>query len=157
MNQEVHINYPENVLFNCSKCGLCCGDTSKKTRRVLLPLLDAQRIVAITNQPIGTFADAVSGKEPYVYEMKKDAKGQCMFLKDNECTIYENRPLICRFYPFELQTNSAGVYTFVPTDECPGISSCEGKTVKRLGRRYFEDLLKLAEAQLNDGCSSTGF
>lgn len=149
------MNYPENVSFNCSKCGLCCGDTSKKTRHVLLPLVDAQRIAAITNQPIDNFADPVSGKEQYVYEMKKIAKGKCIFLRDNKCTIYENRPLICRFYPFELQTNSKGVYTFAPTNECTGISSGEGKNAQRLSRRYFEDLLKLAETQLN-GCSSAG-
>lgn len=33
----------------------------------------------------------------------------CSFLKDNLCTIYEQRPWICRTYPFFLERNNLGV------------------------------------------------
>ena len=42
-------------------------------------------------------------KDSYSYEMKKNKKGKCFFLKENQCCIYEFRPIICRFYPFELK------------------------------------------------------
>jgi Fe-S-cluster containining protein len=30
----------------------------------------------------------------------KKSKGQCIFLKNGECSIYENRPKICQMYPY---------------------------------------------------------
>ena len=28
--------HPANLRFECSRCGLCCGDTAQKTRHILL-------------------------------------------------------------------------------------------------------------------------
>lgn len=69
--------------------------------------------------------------------MKKTKKGKCVFLKDNSCFIYEARPLICRFYPFQLKNIKTDKYAFEYTTECPGI----GKG-PRLRKRFFEKLFK---------------
>ncbi len=152
----MRIDFPEHVRFNCSKCGLCCGDTSSRIRHVLLSLSDAREISETANRAISDFASPVDGKEPYMFEMKKTAKGKCVFLENNECRIYEVRPLICRFYPFELKTREPGVYSFTATDECPGVSSAKGEATKVLEEGFFEALLKLANARLN-GCSCSDF
>jgi Fe-S-cluster containining protein len=81
----------------------------------------------------------IEDSEPYVYRMKKNADGKCMFLKDNTCTIYQMRPLICRFYPFELKSDSRDEYVFAFTEECP--STGKGFELKR---DYFERLFKNA-------------
>lgn len=115
--------YPPNLRFECSRCGLCCGDTKTKTRHVLLIETEAQDIAAQTRQQPGDFCVEVSGSQPYVYEMKKTAEGKCVFLKDNQCSIYPLRPLICRFYPFELKFNpQLDKHTFNHTLECPGVN-----------------------------------
>jgi Fe-S-cluster containining protein len=139
--------YPRNVHFKCERCALCCGDTEKKIRRILLLKVEASRLSKKTLKQIGEFADEVEGYGPYVYEMKKTKNGKCMFLVGSFCSIYEVRPLICRFYPFELKPAGNNRYIFACSDECPSIG--QGPELKR---DYFERLLarstKLMKADL---------
>ena len=73
----------------------------------------------------------------------KKPEGECFFLKDNKCTIYELRPLICRFYPFELKFDQdKDTHVFNYTLECPMIN--QGQTVK--SKKDFEALFALARA-----------
>jgi Fe-S-cluster containining protein len=146
----VQFDYPDDVCFDCSKCGLCCGDTIVKKRCILLLQSDAQKIVEHTNQPVNKFACKIYGKTPYVFEMRKSSDGKCVFLKDNHCTIYELRPLICKFYPVELTTDETGQFVFRVTSECPGVCClCDGKTSTKIGEAYFKALLDLAYVELN--------
>jgi Fe-S-cluster containining protein len=127
--------YPRNVHFKCERCALCCGDTERKIRRILLLKIEANRIMKKTAKSVTDFADKAEGCEPYVYEMKKTENGKCVFLKDDACGIYRIRPLICRFYPFELKSVGNGRYVFAYTNECPSIG--HGPELKR---DYFERL-----------------
>lgn len=95
---------------------------------------EARRISEKTKKSISDLAERIEGSEPYAYRMKKTADGKCLFLGDGKCTIYKIRPLICRFYPFELNP-SKDRYVFTYTDECPFI----GKGPK-LKRAYFKEL-----------------
>lgn len=136
MGEALSLKYPRNVRFVCDKCAICCGNTEKKFRTILLLNVEAQRISKDTKKVIKEFALKIEGSRPYVYQMKKTDEGKCVFLKDKLCTIYEIRPLICRFYPFELKTiGDNHIFTF--TDECPRI----GKG-PRLEKSYFEKLFE---------------
>jgi hypothetical protein len=134
---ELILNYPRGVRFLCTRCTICCRDTPTRTRRILLLEGEAQRINTLTGQAVLAFAEPSQLEVRFPYEMKK-ADGCCIFLRENSCTIYEDRPLICRCYPFSL-TKHENIYAFHPTDECPGMKDGE-----KLGRQFFEDLLKLA-------------
>jgi Fe-S-cluster containining protein len=131
--------YPKNIGFVCNRCGRCCGDIEYTIRHVLLLKSDADRISKETSLEVNEFADEVVGFEPYIYEMKKPEVGKCIFLKDNRCSIYELRPLICRFYPFELKNLGDNRYTFLYTKKCPGIV-----TSSHLDRKFFDGLFKKA-------------
>jgi Fe-S-cluster containining protein len=123
---------------------LCCGDTAQKTRHILVLEKEADAISAKTSLPKQQFSSKVGGKAPYNREIQKTAEGKCVFLKDNQCTIYDDRPLICRFYPFELkhcQEKETHVFNF--TLECPAI----GKG-RMLTNRDFEELFLLAQQKL---------
>ena len=121
--------YPQKVRFKCVKCGICCGDTQERTRHVLLLDEEANGIASTINQQISDFASRVEDKPPYNYKMKKNAEdGKCIFLKENSCSIYSKRPLICRFYPFGLKTDHKQQKVFYFTNECPGIG--KGKTMR---------------------------
>ena len=135
--------HPKGTHFQCTRCALCCGDTKNRTRRILLLRIDAQTISTATSKPVDSFAKEVKGHEPYIYEMKKREDGKCVHLKGTDCKVYELRPLVCRFYPFELITMRDGKQRFFYTEECPGI----GKG-KKLGRNHFEKLFKRASEQL---------
>ena len=136
--------YPNNIVFKCNKCGLCCGDTEEKKRHVLLLEQEANVISAETCLPKEAFTTQIADKDSYSYQMKKNKKGKCFFLKKNQCRIYESRPIICRFYPFELKFDSLkNQYAFNFTFECPGIT--KGKLVTKKG---FKELFSLAKKRL---------
>jgi len=132
-------DYPKNVYFKCERCALCCGDSKNRVRSILLLKIEAERISEKTLKDIDGFAEKIEGFEPYIYQVKKTKDGKCIFLKDNSCTIYQIRPLICAFYPFELKEVGSNRYTFAYTDECPAIG--KGPQLKR---SYFERLFKKA-------------
>jgi Fe-S-cluster containining protein len=77
---------------------------------------------------------------------KTGAEGKCLFLHGTDCSVYEQRPLVCRFYPFKLSHTLKGEYRFCCTPECLGI----GKG-RRLERDYFEELFRLACDRLKTG------
>jgi len=135
---------PNDLLFECSKCGLCCGDTKQKARHILLLESEVNTISEAMCLPKQTFTKQIVNKTPYCYEMKKDFEGRCLFLKDNKCTIYSLRPLICRFYPFELEFDQAtNTHVFDFTLECP-----ETGKGKPFTKKDFRDLFLLAKDKL---------
>ncbi len=129
--------HPVNVRFKCNRCTICCGDTGNRVRNILLLRTEVDWIAQKTLKRVSEFADKVSGFEPYQYRMRKNSGGKCLFLKENRCVIYGIRPLICRFYPFELKCAGEGRYVFAYTDECPCIGSGPN-----LEREYFDRLFK---------------
>jgi len=142
---RTHANfaYPKNVRFQCTRCALCCGDTEARARHILLLKREAERISETTSRPVEDFACRTEGHEPYVYEMGKSISGTCLFLSKDTCTVYASRPLVCRFYPFDLRTLRSGRLVFSSTKECPGMG--RGKL---LGKVYFEELFRLARNQI---------
>ncbi len=135
-------NYPIAIRFRCVKCGTCCGDTKEKTRHILLLRAEAEQIATATLQSTSEFTVEIRDKAPYSYEMKKTEDGKCVFLENNCCTIYTVRPLICRFYPFELKMAQDQKYTFLYTPECSGINKGP-----MLDENYFRKLFRLARAK----------
>lgn len=131
-------DYPRGVRFACEKCALCCGDTAVRVRHIRLLRVEAERIMRFTGKSVGLFAEKVVGFEPYIFEMRKNVDGKCVFLEGNQCSIYGVRPLICVFYPFELKEAGEGKFVFSFTAECPAV----GKGHK-LGKVYFEKLFAL--------------
>jgi len=129
--------YPKNLSFKCEFCTICCRDTESRVRRILLLKSDVNHISSETSIEIGKFAEKIGGYEPYVYQMRKTEDGRCIFLKGDSCSIYSIRPLICKFYPFELRRTGKGKFIFTYTNECPGIG--EGTHLKR---DFFEKLFR---------------
>jgi Fe-S-cluster containining protein len=103
---------------------------------------ETRRISEVTAKPVEEFSIKIEGREPYVYEMKKTREGKCVFIKESMCTVYALRPLICRFYPFELKTQKNGKYAFTCTAECPGL-----RKGRCLPKAYFENLFQTLDAR----------
>jgi Fe-S-cluster containining protein len=135
--------YPTNIRFECNGCGLCCGDTQTKKRHILILEEEIAAISAEISMPTQEFCKPTEGKKPFVAEMRKTAEGKCVFLKGNRCLVYGVRPLICRFYPFELKFHGGKEHVFDATLECPAI----GKG-KKITKADFERLFALARERL---------
>lgn len=142
---DAHFDYPKRVRFHCTRCTLCCGDTKAKDRHILMLEREAKRISQRVSKPVEAFACRISGREPYVFEMQKIKEGRCVFLAGNICNIYTSRPLICRYYPFQLKTLENGLHAFYSTKECPGVGA--GRLLRK---DYFETLYRKAQQELKD-------
>ena len=138
--------YPKNTRLRCNRCGLCCRDTENKVRMILLLKAEADHISEMKSMDAEKFTLKIEGSEPYVYMMKKTEEGKCVFLENNSCSIYNIRPLICRFYPFELKDLGDDSYIFIPTQECP----CIGKGAF-LSRSFFKRLFDEAKLLMKSG------
>ncbi len=136
--------YPK-VRFQCTKCGICCGDTKEKTRHILLLESEVKQIAKKISRQPQDFSTEVQDKKPYLYEMRK-ADGKCIFLNGENCSIYHLRPLICRFYPFELKFDEVkNQYIFECTPECPSVNSG-----KLMDEGDFRRLFRLANNRLSN-------
>jgi len=95
----------QDVGFECDFCGKCCTHTFND--HVYLLSDDVDRVLkqnpdSVIPSPYFDFCDQngrfyVSG---YSLKTNNDDKGSCIFLKNNRCQIYEERPSICRVYPY---------------------------------------------------------
>ena len=115
-------------------------DTKTHVRRVLLLKEEAKHVSTVSRKPMEEFTVEVVGREPYAYEMKKTMEGKkCVFLDGDSCSIYAVRPLVCRFYPFQLSKGRRQKYSFSATAECPGVGRGE-----ILRKEFFENLFRQA-------------
>lgn len=80
----------------------CCCNCNEIDMPILLPN-EVENISRLFRKPINEFAEKLTNN---LYQMKRDnndkTKG-CVFFKNNGCTIYENRPLDCRLFPFDFK------------------------------------------------------
>jgi len=67
---------------------------------------------------------------------EEDEGGEVSSLEESSCSIYGHRPLVCRFYPFELKPEGNGQHTFSVTHECPGMG--EAESLERILRSIVE-------------------
>lgn len=92
--------------FECLKCGdVCCS----------LP-------VFLTSQDLKMKEieenSQKSGLKEGLWQLKKDKNGLCAFLQEGLCSIYSNRPLVCRAYPFSVDPITKDIFYDV---SCGGV------------------------------------
>ncbi len=114
----------QSIGFQCIRCGACCSAVEKDSNLVMVTPAEIRQIMDLSGFPWQEIA------EPYP-EKIEDEEGNsftigwcirrnnenCRFLDDGACSIYQNRPWICRTYPFILSGER------VQTFPCPGLGS----------------------------------
>ena len=108
----VSVRAKEFVSYHCSCCGHCCRHIENC---VMVESLDAYRMAKhLRNQHCGiSSTDDVLLRycEPMpltdegypIYVLKTvGADATCIFLRENQCSIYAARPRTCRLYPFSV-------------------------------------------------------
>lgn len=99
--------YLEGLRFSCRKCGECCI-SGREDMGVFLYLPDLLRISKRLCLAPEAFAREfcrvrreMLGRRiiPRLQVLKKEG-GACLFLEKGRCTIYSDRPVLCRLGPF---------------------------------------------------------
>ena len=113
-------NSIETIGFECTRCGACCKGHGEDHTATVFPdevreIQDAEydwRDVA-RPMPFGLPEDAHDDEETpkaetFEWALRTDSCGDCTFYAHGDgddsgaCTIYGDRPLICRTYPFSI-------------------------------------------------------
>lgn len=108
----------EQVSFHCKHCGACCRHVRES---VPLNTLDAYRLakylrgrgenITCLDKIFACYAEPVLlDKSGYTVYMLKSTgpDDDCIFLKDNRCTIQQAKPTACRLYPFAVEPAQNG-------------------------------------------------
>ena len=91
--------------FRCELCARCCTKEFNDHVFLLDSDLEVVRKIApdaISPAPHPEFCDQKGRFYVSGYALKTKDDGSCIFLENKLCKIYENRPLICRVYPYML-------------------------------------------------------
>lgn len=109
-----------NLCSNCvGKSATCCCNPNVDSP-MLLPK-EAETISKNMNINIEEFANKVDFSKMYkdgslkeLYQMKRqENNNKCYFYKNNQCTIYETRPIDCRIFPYDIKLENDGNYYLV--------------------------------------------
>ena len=90
--------FEEGLRFKCTGCGKCCTGASAS---VNLSRSDLDRLAAFKRIPAGRFVRIYTrlAKGRRVLT-NRPGSGDCVFLENNACSVYEARPIQCRTFPF---------------------------------------------------------
>jgi Fe-S-cluster containining protein len=115
--------------FTCDKSGRCCKN--RFTDPIILSPYDVLRLRKNLNiatieflQEHGHLVLGSDSRLPLVllkYQWDSPIRNQCSFLKDNQCSVYEDRPLRCRLYPLGRIRGAGDKSFYFLTD---GVSYC---------------------------------
>jgi Fe-S-cluster containining protein len=119
-------------VFKCTGCAECCKNlvTLQWSGLSLFPwekhLFPSKKV-----HPHLAYGASPDSKDFRIF-LYKYMEQSCEKLEGNKCTIYDNRPLVCRSYPFRYVQMSRGRVFYELAPECPGVKEVnEEYNVKR--------------------------
>lgn len=83
---------------SCDKASNCCTG-----KTVDMPLVTEQEAINIARDMeinMDNFCTPVNGG---IFEIKRQDTNECYFYHKGKCSIYENRPIDCKLFPFDLK------------------------------------------------------
>lgn len=89
--------FAKGLKFACTGCGECCTGSG----RVWLTELEIQTIAKALNMEVVQFVDQSVIRLEGRWSLKEDpTHGDCYFLENGRCTIYNARPRQCKTFPW---------------------------------------------------------
>lgn len=114
--------FNEGLAFECRKCGSCCGGatgTVKVSDEEMVRLADRLSVTLYefkTRYTRPTDSGMTSLREKDNYD--------CVFFdRATGCTVYEDRPLQCRTWPFWRSTTRDATAWARTSHACPGVNT----------------------------------
>jgi uncharacterized protein len=129
--------WEEGIQFQCQGSGNCCVSRGGYGY-VYMTLEDRRRMAKVLKLSTREFTKKYCDQEDGIWKIANPPDGDCMFLKNKRCSVYEGRPTQCRTWPFWPETMKAKTWTGEVAKFCPGVG--KGKIWSR----------EEVEAQLKD-------
>lgn len=139
MNLEEQIR---NTGFVCQCCGACCSGSDNE---VMVSPEEIDLLIQITGlrfedivEPYPEWIEGNGEIFTFGWVLRRGKDGNCLFLKNNRCSVYAVRPYICRTYPFMLNHDELIISE---CDAIPGTAPCHE------AKNLFSNLLKRRDAE----------
>ena len=90
--------FDEGLRFKCTGCGKCCTGSPGY---VYLSSGDLDKLAAHFQLEPEQFAQKYTRLVEGQYALlDRPGSGDCIFLENNQCSVYESRPVQCRTFPW---------------------------------------------------------
>ncbi len=113
-----------SIGFRCTRCGDCCRGLGNDGSLVMAGRDEVERISRMLGRPLQEVAEPypetveIQGARVRLgWALLRDEAGACRQYNGNRCSVYADRPHLCRTYPFMLDGDRLIV------SECPGIGA----------------------------------
>ena len=134
------INYEKGIKFKCQGSSKCC--VSRGTYGfVYLSEKDLKKISYFLKIKTEIFKKKFcqyTNKFLHLKEVNKN--GNCIFLKEKKCTIYNARPTQCRTWPFWAENMNSKKWNQDIIKFCPGIGKGQFISKKKIDKLLKDDL-----------------
>jgi Fe-S-cluster containining protein len=112
--------WSEGLRFECQGSGKCCvshGDYG----HVFMTAEDRKRMAKVLGLKTAAFTKKYCEIKDGIWKLKDHESGDCLFLRDKRCSVYEGRPTQCRTWPFWPEVLEAKTWTTEVAAFCPGV------------------------------------
>ena len=130
----------QNIGFSCTRCGACCRGTADDPHTATIFPDEVRTLQTHTESkwkdvarpiPYGLSADGTG--ETFEWALQTDTCGDCTYLVEHSdgttaCGVYDDRPAICRTYPFQLDLTGTTAPTGDVNEQAGDVLAyeCEG-------------------------------
>ena len=120
--------YAEGIKFECQGSGKCC--TSRGSYGyVFLTVSDQKRLALFFKMTVPAFLKRYCGDKDgtkYILDPRElgitgHPEGDCLYLENNRCAVYEARPEHCRTWPFWPENMNPKTWRNEIAAYCPGV------------------------------------
>lgn len=94
-----------------------------------MTLEDRRRMAKVMGLTTREFTKKYCDQEDGIWKLANPPEGDCMFLKNKRCSVYQGRPTQCRTWPFWPETMKAKTWSGEVAQFCPGVG--KGKVWSR--------------------------
>lgn len=136
--------FEKGLSFRCTGCGKCCTGSDGY---VFLSPVDIQNLASHLHMSQEDFCRRYTRLVDGDYALLDQRNGDCIFLKKNQCDVYQERPVQCRTFPFWTQNLRSKSDWEKAASFCEGINHPDAPTVpleeiEHAHATYLENLLE---------------
>ncbi len=132
--------YENGIQFQCQGSANCCVSRGSYGY-VYLSKKDLTRLSKFFNISVKKFKNLYCHNSEGYFHLKEIYKnGNCIFLKNKKCTVYNARPIQCRTWPFWKENMSPKKWNQDIKNFCPGIGKGELVDKKEINKKINMDL-----------------
>lgn len=110
----------QGIQFQCQGSGNCCVSRGGYGF-VYMTLEDRRRMANHLKLTTSSFTKKYCDQADGIWKIANPAEGDCMFLKNRRCSVYEGRPTQCRTWPFWPEALKPKTWTGEIASFCPGV------------------------------------